>query len=87
MKRQITTLLLLLSLSSQATQCDEKLSLCKIVVEDYRKEVNILDQKIAVLEKQRNELVKQVEDKSLPAWFWVAAGVFVGSTATILLRK
>jgi|SRR5271165_533176 len=99
MRKLLIVLLLLLkctSLKAEAfvvnqncTEQQKSLGLCLKVVDDLKNENRLLNQKVIVLEKQRDDaqddLVKASAPPLLPVWSWFVIGGVVGGAATLAL--
>lgn len=60
--------------------CDEALSACNMYVDRLKEQVKRQDEYIVVIEKQRNEALKQVSEDGgkYPFYFWLIIGAAAG---------
>lgn len=60
--------------------CDEALGACNVYVDRLKEQVKRQDEYIVVIEKQRNEALKQVAEDGgkYPFYFWLIIGAAAG---------
>jgi hypothetical protein len=84
---KVTLALLLLCFPARAEDCTAKIEQCKLVIEDYRMTVDLLHQRSTILERQRDEAIKQASNPVLPGYFWVLTGALAGSLVVLYIKK
>ena len=86
MKKLLITLLIFTQ-SAQAEDCTSKLSQCKLVIQDYKTQVDLLHQERDIIIKQRDQAAKEADKPRLPPFFVLLTGILVGSILTVYLKK
>lgn len=94
MLKKTALLLMILSLSIRAADCTTtqvQLGLCQQLVKDLGTENALLQQKIGILTKQRDDtnlaLAKATEPAIIPGWGWLLIGLAAGAGTYAIIRK
>lgn len=86
-KRLLLILTAACTLNLQAEDCANKIAQCRLVIDDYKVQVGLLEQRGKLLEQQRDEAVKRAASPEMPAYFWILTGALAGSLVVLYTRK